>query len=335
MEFAILTLRRSLDLAKQYEPVHIGSHIIGLQTVQDDVAEIEIQGPDAITHVEIPVGTAAEAQGFTFINRDVGIALPEKKKRFRLFGGGKRDIPEDGIMEAVLGVRWGNQSLRVDDPEDNQAYDFMLVRQYASIKDRPFVYTDQDTLVFGELALQLGPRIQEDDKQYENPKYAEFRVKLGDDEEEKWQVKLDGDYHRKGKYRLMVTSYDIHNEWYQAAGISVAEGRVKGEIDETQRHISAGLSSSDTGGSEISRTRLDEAEADEHEAVMKAGDTVNIGKVGVKLLEINPGEARIMLLSPKIARTTLQHGEVFEFGKWDVSLVGVHGEKAIIRIAES
>jgi hypothetical protein len=334
VEFSIVTLQRSLDLARNYEPVQVGNLLLGLQTIQDDVAEIEIQGPDDLSKISIAVGTAAQSHGYTFIARDVGVAIPKEKKRFRLFGGGKEDIPEGGIMEAVLDVRWGDQSLHVDDPEDNMAYDFMLVRQYESISDRPYVYNNQDTLVFGELALQLGPRVEEGSRNYKKPKYAEFRVKLGDDDEELWQVKLDREFHRKGKYRLMVTGLDIYNGWYQAVGISVAEGRVRDFKDETERQVSSGISSSDVGGAEISRTRLQEAEDDPNEAVMKAGDTVNIGKVGIKLMELKPGTAKIMLLSPKLARTTLEHGVIFDFGKYDVSLVGVHGDKAIIRIVE-
>lgn len=334
MEFSIVTLRRSLDLAKNYEPIRVGNLLLGLQTVQDDIAEIEIQGPDDVTHLRIPMGTSAQAQGYTFINRDVGVAIPEEKKRRRFFGRDKSNIPPDGIMEAVLDVRWGNQSLHVQTPTEDAAYDFMLVRQYELINDRPMVYNNQDTLVFGDLALKLGERVEEDSRNYKKPKYAELIMKMGNNDEEIWQLKLDGDYQRKDKYRVQVTSFDIYNGWYQAVGLSIVKGSAKIAIDETNRALSGGISGSDVSNVDNSRTRLDEAKADPNEAAMKVGDTVNIGKVGVKLMELKPGVAKIMLLSPKIARTELRHGEVFDFGKYDVSLVGIHGDRAIIRVEE-
>lgn len=335
MEFALVTLRRSLDLAKNYQPVQVGALKLGLQTVKDDVAEIEIQGPEDITHFSLPVGTSAQAQGYTFITRDVGVGIPEEKKRRFLFFGRKDDgVPDDGLMEAVLDVRWGDQSLHVPQPVDNAAYDFMLVRQYEIYKDRPMVYNDQDTLVFGELALQLGPRTEEGSKNYKNPRYVELRAKLGNKDEELWQVKLNDDYHRMGKYRVKITSFDIYNGWYEAVGLSIAEGRVQEEIDETKHYISSGISSSDVGNVNVSRTRLDEAEASGNELVLKVGQTDNIQKVSIKLLELKPGVAKVMFVSPKVARTTLQHGEIFEFDNYEVVLVGTHDDRAIIRVTK-
>jgi hypothetical protein len=335
VEFTIVTLQRSLDLSKNYQPVQIGSLKIGLQTVKDDVAEIEIQGPNDVTKLSLPVGTSAVAQGYTFICRDVGVGIPEEKKRRFIFFGGKDDgLPDDGLMEAVLDVRWGDQSLHLPQPMENAAHDFMLVRQYDILNDRPLVYNDQDTLVFGKLALQLGPRVEKDSKQYKKPRHAVFRVKLGDGEEEEWQVKLDGDYHRKGPYRLKVTSYDIFNEWYQAVGISIAEGAVKEEIDETKRFITSGIDNSDVSNAAISKTRLDEAKSDPDELVLKVGQTDNLNKVSVKLMELKPGVARVMFLSPNVARTTLEHGDTFEFGDYDVTLVGIHDDRAILRIVK-
>lgn len=334
MEFAIVTLQRSLDLSKRYQPVQIGSLKVGLQTVKDDVAEFEIQGPSDVTKLSLPVGTSAVAQGYTFICRDVGVGIPSEKKRRFLFFGGKDDgLPDDGLMEAILDVRWGDQSLNVQQPMENAAHDFMLVRQYKILNDRPLVYNEQDTLVFGKLALQLGPRVEEDSKQYKKPRHADFRAKM-DGEEEEWQVKLDGDYHRKGPYRLKVTSYDIFNDWYQAVGISLTEGSVKEEIDETKRFITSGIDESDVSNASISRTRLDEANANPEELVLKVGQTDNLNKVSIKLMELKPGVAKVMFLSPKVARTTLEHGDTFEFEDYDITLVGIHDDRAILRVVK-
>ena len=49
---------------------------------------------------------------------------------------------------------------------------------------------------------------------------------------------------------------------------------------------------------------------------------------------MKPGEAQIMLLSPQVKKTTLIQGQAFDFGRYEISLVGVHGEKAIIRVEE-
>lgn len=332
MEFSVITVQRSLDLAKNYQPVPVGTLKVGLQAIHDDVAEIEIQGPNDMSRLKIPIGTVAESQGYQFTCLDAGVAIPAEKKRFRLFGK-KDNIPPDGVMEAVFDVRWGDQSLAVPSPNQQQAYDFLLVRQYDIVNDRPLVYNNQDTLVFGELALQLGERVEEGSRNFKKPKYAEFRVKLLDRDEEIWQVNLNDKYHKLGDYRLKVTHFDIYNGWYQAVGISLAKGRIKGEVDETEAEVSMGMSSSDVGGAENSRTRLEEARVHPHEIVLKVGQTENIGKVSVKLLELKPGVAKVMFLSPKVARTTLEHGKVFDFGAWDVSLVGVHDDKAIIRVA--
>lgn len=332
MEFSVITVQRSLDLSQNYQPVSVGTLKLGLQAIHDDVAEIEIQGPDDLTRISVAVGTIAEAHGYQFICLDVGVAIPNEKKRFRLFGK-KDNVPENGIMEAVFDVRWGDQSLAVPSPTQNEAYDFLLVRQYDIINDRPLVYNNQDTLVFGELALQIGERIEEGSRNYKKGNYAEFRAKLVDKDEEIWQIKLNDKYHKLGNYRVKVTHFDIYNGWYQAFGISVAKGRVKGEIDETGAEISTGMTASDVGSAENSRTRLDEAKSNPDEIVLKVGQTENIGKVSVKLLELKPGVAKVMFLSPKVARTTLEHGQVFDFGAYDVSLVGVHGDKAIIRVA--
>jgi hypothetical protein len=333
VEFAVITLQRSLNLSEKYQALTVGALKIGLQGIQEDVAEIEIQGQADISRLRIPKGTVAHAQGYSFICLDVGVAIPEEPKR-RLFGRKKSDIPPNGVMEAVLDVRWGDQALAVPAPQKNTAYDFRLVRQYEILNDRPLVYNDQDTLVFGDLALMLGEREEEGSRNYKKPRYASFRAKFKGGDEELLQIDLDDKYHKVGDYRIKITSFDIYNEWYQAVGISIAEGRIKGEMDETERAISGGISPSDVGSADNSRTRLDEAKANPNEMILSVGQTENIGKVSIKLLELKPGVAKLMFLSPKIARTTLEHGQVFDFGNWDVSLMGVYGDKAIIRVEE-
>lgn len=339
MEFDVISIERSLDLSQNYQPVTVGSLRIGLQAVKDDTVEIEIQGPDGVDKINIPIGAAATAQGYTFILRDVGVKLPnEKKRRSFLFFGSKDDTPKDGLMEAIIDVRWGDQALRMEDPTKNEAHDFMLVRQYEAVNDRPLVYQGQDVLHFGDMRLSIGERVEEGSRNWKKPRYADFDVQIGDDEAEEWQIKLDGKYHRKGKYRVRVTSYDFYNGWYQAYGISVVMGKPKEYIDETEEAIVDGITAdAHVGHTEqltLSQTRLDEAKHNDAENIFSEGESRNIGKVGIKVLNIKPGQVDVMFLSPKVKKTSLIHGQVFEFGRYDISLVGVHGDKAIIRVEE-
>lgn len=337
MEFEVVTVKRGLDLAENYAATRVGTLEIGLQSVSDDLAELEIHGPDGIEKISIPKGTAATCQGYTIINRDVGLQLPEGKKRRFL----RRDIPaKEGVMEVVLDIRWGDQGLVIEEPEKNAAYDFMLVRQYEIVGDRPKVYKDQDMLVFGDLRIEIGDRVEEGSRNYKKPRYAEFVIREGNDEPETHQIKLDGKYHRiEDNYRIRVTSYDFYNEWYQAFGISIVRGRPKDEIDETEDVGAAGgiAAEAHVGHTEaltLSETRLQEAERNPNEEIIKEGEAKNIGKVGIKILKMKPGAAQVMLLSPQVKKTVLVHGQPFEFGRYDITLVGVHKDRAIIRVEE-
>ncbi len=338
MEFEVVTVKRSLDLSENYTATKVGTLEIGLQSINDDIVELEIHGPDGIEKISIPMGTAATCQGYTIINRDVGLQLPQGKKRRFL----RRDIPaKEGVMEAVLDTRWGDQSMKVEEPEKNAAYDFMLVRQYEIVGDRPKVYIGQDVLHFGELRIEIGDRVEEGSRNFKKPRYAEFVIRHEDeDEPETHQIKLDGKYYRvEDNYRIRVTSYDFYNEWYQAFGISIVKGRPKDYIDETEDVGTAeGIASeAHVGHTEaltLSETRLKEAERNPNEGIIKLGEAKNIGKVGVKVLKMKPGAVQVMLLSPQVKKTVLVHGQPFEFGRYDVTLVGVHGDRAIIRIDE-
>lgn len=341
MEFDVVSLERSLDLSQNYKTVQVGPLAIGLQGVKDDAAEIEIQGPDGVDKIMVPVGAAATAQGHTFILRDVGVKLPNEKKRrsFRLFGNKKDDTPKDGLMEAIFDIRWGDQSMKIEDPDKNEAYDFMLVRQYEVVNDRPKVYHGQDVLRFDEMRLEIGERVEEGSRNFKKARYADFIVQIDDeDEPEEWQIKLDGKYHRKGKYRVRVTSYDWENGWYQAYGISVVRGKPKDYIDETEEMIADGIAADahvgHTDALSLSETRLQEAEKSDNENIFSEGQSRNIGKVGIKVMKVKPGEAEIMILSPTVKKTRLIHGQVFEVGRYDITLVGVHSDKAIIRVEE-
>jgi hypothetical protein len=333
VEFAVVAVRRSLDLSENYYPVKVGNLQVGLQTIKEDYAEIEVQGPEGIEQASVPIGAAVIVQSYTFINRDVGVILPAEKKR-RSFFGRKEKLPPNGMMEAILDVRWGDQSLVVEEPEKNAAYDFMLVRQYEIVNDRPMVYNNQDVLQFGEMRLEIGDRVEEGSRNYRKPRNADFVVRFDDDEPESWQIRLNGKYHRKERYRVMVTSYDFYNSWYQAYGISVVYGRPKDEIDETDESVAEGLDVDTFVESNLSKTRLDEARTNPDEEIFNVGESKNIGKVAIKLMELKPGRVKLMFLAPKVKVTTLEHGEVFDFGRWDVSLVGVHGEQAILRVVE-
>lgn len=341
MEFEVISLERSLDLSQNYQTVKVGPLAVGLQGVKDDSVELEIQGPDGVEKVQVPVGAAVTAQGHTFILRDVGVKLPnEKKRRSFLFFGKKDDTPKDGLMEAILDVRWGDQSMQVEDPDKNQAYDFMLVRQYEVVNDRPKVYHGQDVLRFDEMRLEIGERVEEGSRNFKRARYADFIVQLDDeDEPEEWQIKLDGKYHRKGKYRVRVTSYDWENGWYQAYGVSVVRGKPKDYIDETEEMIADGISADahvgHTDALTLSASRLDEAEKNDAENIFTEGQSRNIGRVGIKVLKVKPGEVDIMIVSPTIKKTRLIHGQAFEVGNYDITLVGVHGDKAILRVEEN
>ena len=238
MEFQVVTVRRNLDLSQNYAPVQVGTLKIGLQGISDDVADLEVQGPEGMTKLSIPIATAATCQGYTIINRDTGVALPEEKKRRRF----RRDIQaKDGVMEAMLDVRWGDQNMAVSEPEKNTAQDFMIVRQYEVVSDRPMVYKGQDVLQFGELRLEMGERIEEGSKNYKKPRYADLIVQRDDKDAETWQVKLNGKYHEKHGYRVRITSYDFYNGWYQAYGISIVKGRPKDYVDETESDVADGI----------------------------------------------------------------------------------------------
>jgi hypothetical protein len=335
MEFKVVTLQRNLDLSKNYTTIDVGALSIGLQAVQDDVAEIEVHGPEGITKLSIPVATAATCQGYTIINRDVGVVLPQEKvrRRFRL------DIPaKDGQMEAMLDVRWGDQSMEVLNPARDVAYDFILVRQYEVLNDRPMVYRKQDVLKFGDLRIEIGDRVEEGTRNYKKPRYAEFFIQYKDEEPETWQVKMDGRYYEKHGYRLRVTSYDFYSEWYQAYSISVAYGKPREYSDETLDMYAEGIAAEahvgHTAALTLSATRLQEAENNPNEGVFKVGDTRNIGKVGIKLLKLNPGSVEIMVLSPQVKKTTVVYGQAFDLGRYEISLVGVHGDKVILRVVE-
>lgn len=339
MEFQVITLQRSLDLSKNYVPTKVGVLSIGLQTIKDDSAEIEIQGPEGVTKHAIPVATAVTAQGYTIINRDVGLVLPSGKKQRRFFFGRRDNTPPDGLMEVILDVRWGDQSMTIAEPEKNIAHDFILVRQYEVVNDRPMVYHQQDRITFGEMSLEIGERVEEDTRNYKKPRHADLVVKMSDSEPEAWQIKLDGKYYEYKGYRVRVTSYDFYNGWYQGYGISIVKGRPKDYMDETEDLGSAEGISPDahvghTDALTLSQTRLQEAEKNPNELILKVGESRNLGKVGIKLLEMRPGQLEIMLLSPRVKKTTLVHGQPFEFGRYDISLVGVHGDRAIIRIEE-
>lgn len=334
MEYAVISLTRSLDLAKNYQPVKVGHLQVGLQTIKGDVAEIEIQAPDGMKYLKVPVAAAATVEGYTFINRYVDVNVKDEKRRRGIFGRGKDKTPEDGIMEAVFDVRWGDQSLEVSQPERDKVYDFMLVRQYDIVNDRPLVYNHQDVLQFGKLRLRIGERIEEGTRAYKKPRHAMLVGKIGNGDEEEWQVKLDGDYERWEDFRVIVTSYDLYNGWYQAYGISLVEGKPKEIIDETPQVVASGIAvdAHVSGDVQISQTRLDQAKADPHEVIIKVGESKNHGPVGVKLLKMRPGEVQVMFLSPKVKTVTLRHGQIFDLGRFDVSLVGVHGDMAILRI---
>ncbi len=337
MEFKVVTVRRSLDLSQNYAPVEVGTLKIGLQTISDDVAEIEVQGPEGMDRLSIPIATAATCQGYTIINRDVGLMLPNEKKRRRWFGR-KDNTPKDGIMETLLDVRWGDQSMQMSEPQKDIAHDFMLVRQYEVVNDRPMVYQNQDKIQFGDLYIEIGDRVEEGSRNWKKPRQAEFLVSHQAGEPEAWQVKINGRYHNKEGYRVRITSYDFYNEWYQAYAISIVHGQPKEYMEETEEVIGDGIvAEAHVGHTEsmsLSKSRLDEAEANPNEAILKVGDSKNVGRVGIKLLEMRPGQVQVMLLSPKVKKTTLVHGEVFDFGRYDISLVGIHGEKAIIRVVE-
>ncbi len=336
MEFKVVTVKRNLDLSENYAPSDVGTLQIGLQGISDDVAELEVHGPEGITKVSVPIGTAVTAQGYTIINRDVGVVLPREKQRRRF----RRDVPgREGVMEAMLDVRWGDQAMHVEEPEKNTAYDFMLVRQYVVVADRPMVYRNQDVLQFGDLRLEMGERIEKDSKNYKKQQYAELLViHKDDDEPEAWQIKLDGKYHNKEGYRVRITSYDWENEWYQAYGISIVRGRPKDYQDESEDILADGIEAEahvgHTDAMTLSATRLEEAENNPDESIFKEGESRNVGKVGIKLLKMKPGAVQVMLLSPKVKKATLVHGQVFDFDRYEVSLVGVHGDKAIIRVVE-
>lgn len=339
MEFQVTTLQRSLDLSKNYKPTQVGVLSIGLQTIKDDIAEIEIQGPEGVTKHAIPVAAAVTAQGYTIINRDVGLILPSGKKQRRFFFGKRDNTPVDGLMEAILDVRWGDQSMTMAAPDKDTAHDFILVRQYEVVADRPMVYHNQDSIQFGDLRLEIGERVEEDSRNYKKPRYAEFVVRFKDKEPETWQIKLDGKYSEYQGYRVRVTSYDFYNGWYQGYGISIAKGRPKDYIDETENLGAANGISTDahvghTDALTLSQTRLDEAEKNPNELILKVGESRNLGKVGIKLLGMRPGHLEIMLLSPRVKKTTLVHGQPFEFGRYEISLVGVHGDRAIVRVEE-
>ncbi len=339
MEFDVVSVERSLDLSKKYQTVKAGILDIGLQSVTDDSAEIEVQGPDGVTKLAIPLGAAATAQGYTFILRDIGVKMPGEGGRRRfLFFGGRDKAPADGVMEAVLDVRWGDQAMQVADPVKNAGYDFMLVRQYAVINDRPRVYHGQDVLRFGDMRLEVGERVEEGSRNFKKPRYAEFLVSVDGDDAEVWQVKLDGKYHRKGDYRVRVTSFDFESEWFQAYGISVVKGKPKEYIDETEEMIADGINADahvgHTDALTLSATRLQEAERNPNEAVFKKGESRNVNKVGIKVVDIRPGAVDIMVLSPRVAKTTLLHGQTFDLGRHDIILVGVHSDKAILRVEE-
>lgn len=335
MEYAVISVQRSLDLAKNYQPVKVGHLQVGLQTIKGDVAEIEIQAPDGMHYLKVPVATAATIEGYTFINRYVDVNVKDEKRRRGIFGRGKDKTPDDGIMEAVFDVRWGDQSLHVGQPERDKVYDFMLVRQYDIVNDRPMVYNTQDALQFGNLRLKIGERVEEGSRNYKKPRHAELIGQIGSGEEEEWQVKLDGDYDRWEDYRVIVTSYDLYNGWYQAYGVSLVEGKPKEMLDETPQVGAASGIAVDahvSGETQISQTRLDQAKADPNEVILKVGESKNHGPVGVKLLKLRPGEVQVMFLSPKVKTATLRHGQIFDLGRFDVTLVGVHGDLAILRI---
>lgn len=333
MEFEVITVNRSLDLSKNYIPVKAGSVQVGLQTVNDDVAEIEVQSPDGIAKLQVPIGAAVSYNGYTFICRDVGLLMPAEKTRRRLFGK-KEDLPKDGLMEAVIDVRWGDQALEVLSPEKNFTYNFMLARQYEILKDRPLVYEGQDVIQFGDMRLRMGNRVEEGSRNWRNPRFAEFLVQFeGEREEEVWQIKLNGKYDREKRYRVRVTHYDWYNGWYQAYGISLVHGRPKEEMDETDDYTAQGIAHVATvSDGSTAQTRLQEARNNPSEGVFKAGESKNIGSVGIKVLDVQLGKAKVMFLSPKIATTTLIQGQEFDFGKFDVLLIGVYDDKAIIRI---
>lgn len=335
MEFQVITLQRNLDLSKNYTPVNVSTLSIGLQSISEDVAEIEIHGPEGVTKLSIPVGTAATAQGHTFINRDVGLVLPQEQVRRRF----RRDIPaKEGIIEAMLDIRWGDQSLDVQAPTKDIAHDFMLVRQYEIVNDRPMVYLKQDALRFGDLRLQIGERVEEASRNYKKPRYAEFVVQYQDEEAETWQIKMDGRYYEKKGFRLRVTSYDFYNGWYQAYGISLVHGKPKDYSDETLDVYSSGIVSEahvgHTPALTLSQTRLDEAEANPNENIFKVGESRNVGKIGLKVLGVKNGAVELMILSPKVKKTTLVYGQAFDLGRYEISLAGIHGDKVIIRIVE-
>ena len=175
MEFDVIGVERSLDLSKNYQTVQVGALAVGLQSVQDDTAEIEVQGPDGVDKIRLAIGTAATVQGYTIILRDVGVKLPNEKKRRSLLVFKRKDNgPKDGLMEAILDVRWGDQSMQLEDPEKNVAHDFMLVRQYEVVNDRPRVYQGQDKLVFGDLTLQMGDRVEEGSRNWKKARHAEL-----------------------------------------------------------------------------------------------------------------------------------------------------------------
>lgn len=335
MEFEVITIQRNLDLSRNYMPTKVGALSIGLQSVENDIAEIEVHGSEGIKKLFIPVGAAVTYEGHTIINRDVGVILPQEKVRRRF----RRDLqPKDGIIEAMLDIRWGDQSLKIAEPAKDTAYDFMLVRQYEIVNDRPMVYINQDRLQFGDLHIEVGERVEEDSRNYKKPRYADLLVRYQDEESESWQIKMDGRYYENHGYRLRVTSFDFFNGWYQAYGISIVYGRPREYSDETIDMYAQGITPEahvgHTAAMTLSQSRLDEAKKNPNESVFGVGDSRNIGKVGIKLLKLNAGSVEVMVLSPVVKKTTLVYGQAFDLGRYELSLVGMYGDKVIIRVVE-
>jgi|GEM_PF-5591898 len=337
MEFAVITAARSLDLAKNFEPVKVGEVTVGLQAVKEDVAEIEIQGSQGVTTLKIPLGTAAASQGYTFINRDIGIVEPGKPKRRGFFGFGRKDdTPVDGRMEVELDVRWGDQALELAEPEKDVAHDFILVKQYEAVADRPLVYQNQDRLRFGEMILSIEEKVEEGSRNYKRERHAPLTVQFDGKDPEEWQIRMNDKYHRKGKYRVKITHHSWEDSWYQSYGVSIVFGRPKDESDETEREFAQGIADAAYSKENLgdSTSRLEEAKANPEEHVFSSGDSVNIGDLGLKAMSIAPGKVEIMVLQPRVKKTTLEHAETFEILKWNITLIGTYGEKAIIRVTE-
>ncbi|NJL92412.1 MAG: hypothetical protein HC915_01180 [Anaerolineae bacterium] len=337
MEFAVVTVQRSLDLARNYAPVKAGNLQVGLQAIKDEVAEIEVQGPEGMTQARIPMATAASVQGYTIIVREVGVVLPQEKKRRRLafFGGGQP--PQQGTMEAVLDIRWGDQALLVPEPVEHTAYDFLLVKQYAIVHDRPMVYQNQDVLQFGKMRLWMGERVEPDSRNFRRERYAPMMVQMADDDEpEAWQIRLNEKYQRQGRFRVKITYFDWDSDWYQSYGLSVVEGRLRDEADETEDILATGIVNEGFAPHHegASLSRLEEARQNPDEVVLRAGESRTVNGVGLRVMEVKPGMVKVMFLEPGVKITTLQHGEGFDFLRWDVALIGVYGEQCILRIVE-